>query len=109
MSGYQLRPSPGGSGVDAEAENGRRHAPVLVEEAMRFLPLRPNSFYVDGTLGDGGHAERMLASEPSIQVLGIDRDALTLQATARRLAGFGPRLRVHHGNFSELGAALAEA
>ena len=46
MSEDQLRPSPGGGGVDAEAESGRRHAPVMVEEAVRFLPYR---FFVCST------------------------------------------------------------
>jgi 16S rRNA (cytosine1402-N4)-methyltransferase len=78
----------------------------MAEEALRFLRLRPGGFYVDGTLGDGGHSRRMLEAEPSIEVLGIDRDALTLAATARRLAAFGPRFRTFVGNFSELGAAL---
>ncbi len=109
MSEDQLRPSPGGGGVDAEAENGRRHAPVMVEEAVRFLHLKPGGFYVDGTLGDGGHAERMLEADASIAVLGVDRDPLTLERTTRRLARFGARFRAHRGNFSELGAALAAA
>lgn len=107
MSGDQLRPSPGGGGVDAEAEAGRRHAPVMVEEAVRFLHLKPGGFYVDGTLGDGGHSQRMLEADASVAVLGVDRDALTLELTARRLAGFGPRFRTFHGNFSELDRALA--
>jgi len=109
MSEYQLRPSPGGGGVDAEAERGRRHAPVMVEEAVRFLHLRPGGFYVDGTLGDGGHSQGMLEADASIAVLGIDRDELTLQLTARRLADFGSRFQTYHGNFSELGAALTAA
>jgi 16S rRNA (cytosine1402-N4)-methyltransferase len=93
--------------VDAEAESGRRHAPVMVEEAVRFLHLKPGGFYVDGTLGDGGHAERMLETDANVAVLGIDRDQLTLERTARRLAGFGSRFQAHHGNFSEIDAALA--
>src|SRR5262245_39080978 len=104
MSEHQLRPSPGGSGVDAEAESGRRHGRVRVEEALRFLHLKPGGFYVDGTLGDGGHAERMLAADATISVLGIDRDPLTLARTAERLRAFGSRFSTHHGNFSELGA-----
>ncbi len=76
---------------------------------MRFLRARPGGFYVDGTLGDGGHAERILAADPSIVLLGVDRDALTLRETARHLASFGSRFRTHHGSFSELGAALAAA
>lgn len=78
----------------------------MAEEALRFLRLRPAGFYVDGTLGDGGHSRRMLEAEPTIQVLGIDRDALTLRATAGRLAEFGSRFRTFAGNFSDLGAAL---
>jgi 16S rRNA (cytosine1402-N4)-methyltransferase len=93
--------------VDAEAESGRRHAPVMVEEAVRFLHLKPGGFYVDGTLGDGGHAEHMLRADASIAVLGVDRDPLTLERTARRLAAFGSRFQTHHGNFSELDVALA--
>jgi 16S rRNA (cytosine1402-N4)-methyltransferase len=107
MSADQLRPSPGGGGVDAEAEAGRRHAPVMVEEALRFLHLKPGGFYVDGTLGDGGHAARLLEADASIAVLGIDRDARALELTTRRLAGFGPRLQTYHGNFSAIGDALA--
>ena len=95
--------------MDADGENGRRHASVMAEEALRFLRLRPGGFYVDGTLGDGGHSRRMLEAEPSIHVLGIDRDALTIQATARRLAEFGSRFRTFLGNFSDLGAALQQA
>lgn len=74
---------------------------------MRFLHLKPGGFYVDGTLGDGGHSQRMLEAEGSVAVLGVDRDAVTLELTARRLAGFGPRFRTFHGNFSELDRALA--
>jgi len=107
MSEYQLRPSPSGGGVDAEAESGRRHVPVMVEEAVRFLHLKPGGFYVDGTCGDGGHSERMLEADASIAVLGIDRDPQTLALTAQRLARFGERFRTHQGNFSELGDALA--
>jgi 16S rRNA (cytosine1402-N4)-methyltransferase len=49
----------------------------------------------------------MLEADASIAVLGIDRDPQTLALTAQRLARFGERFRTHHGNFSELGDALA--
>ena len=78
----------------------------MAEEAIRFLRLRPGGFYVDGTLGDGGHSQHMLEADASITVLGIDRDELSLQLTTRRLADFGSRFQTYHGNFSELGAAL---
>jgi 16S rRNA (cytosine1402-N4)-methyltransferase len=74
-----------------------------------FLRVRAGGRYVDGTLGDGGHAERLLAADPTIEVLGVDRDSLTLAATAERLRTFGGRFRAHLGNFSDLGTALAQA
>jgi 16S rRNA (cytosine1402-N4)-methyltransferase len=79
----------------------------MVEEVLHHLRPRPGGRYVDGTLGDGGHTERILACHPSIEVLGLDRDPLSIAATARRLASFGPRLHTHLGNYSDLGAALA--
>jgi len=81
--------------------------PVMAEEATRFLQPRPGACYIDGTLGDGGHAEFLLAANPTIEVLGVDRDRLTIASTARRLAHFAPRFRTHCGNFSELDVALA--
>jgi 16S rRNA (cytosine1402-N4)-methyltransferase len=81
----------------------------MAEEALTYLRPRPRGRYVDATLGDGGHAERLLDSGATIEVLGLDRDSLTIAAAAKRLSNFGPRFRGHLGNFSDLGAALAAA
>jgi 16S rRNA (cytosine1402-N4)-methyltransferase len=76
---------------------------------VTYLRLKPRGRYVDGTLGDGGHAERLLDADAGIELLGLDRDPLTIAETARRLAVFGRRFHAHHGTFSELGAALRAA
>ncbi len=86
---------------------GRRHVSVMAEEVLQYLRIQPGGRYVDGTLGDGGHAESVLDADPTAEVLGVDRDPLTLAATARRLDSFGSRFRFQSGNFSELGDALA--
>src|SRR4051794_1980146 len=106
MSAYELRLSPGSGGVDGGGESGRRHEPVMVEEVLHFLRPRPDGRYVDGTLGDGGHTERILMCHPSIEVLGLDRDPLSLAAAQRRLASYGRRLHTFLGNFSDIGTAL---
>ena len=85
----------------------RRHVPVLAREVLAYLCVRPGAHYVDGTLGDGGHTQLLLEAEPTLEVLGVDRDSLTVAATAERLAVFGARFRVHLGNFDQIGAALA--
>jgi len=58
---------------------------------------------VDATVGAGGHAERLLeASGPSGRVVGIDRDPEALEVARHRLARFGGRLQLVHGNFAVL-------
>jgi 16S rRNA (cytosine1402-N4)-methyltransferase len=79
----------------------------MAEEVVHLLQPRPGGRYVDGTLGDGGHAERLLDAHPTVEVLGVDRDSLTIASTGRRLAGFAPRFRTYCGSFSDLDAALA--
>jgi len=51
------------------------HIPVLLEESITALNIKPNGFYIDCTLGDGGHSYKML-SQLSSQgfLLSIDRD-----------------------------------
>jgi len=106
VAGYQLRPSPGGCGDGGEEGDGR-HVPVLAEEALAFLRPRPGGRYIDGTVGDGGHAERLLESVATAEVLGVDRDPLSIAAATRRLAVFDDRFHAHLGNFSNLAPALA--
>jgi 16S rRNA (cytosine1402-N4)-methyltransferase len=107
MSVYQLRPGSGGAGGTGGSEAGRRHTPVLLDEAIAFLHARPAGRYVDGTLGEGGHTRRLLEIDATLEVLGLDRDPLTLAATARRLAAYGGRFQAHRGTYDEIGDALA--
>jgi len=85
----------------------RRYVSVLPHEALAYLSVRPGARYVDGTLGDGGHTQLLLEAEPTLEVLGVDRDSVTLAATAARLAAFGTRLRVQRSTFDRIGEALA--
>jgi 16S rRNA (cytosine1402-N4)-methyltransferase len=78
----------------------------MAEEALAFLRPRPAGRYVDGTLGDGGHAEHLLESAPTVEVLGVDRDPLSIAAATRRLSRFDDRFHATLGNFSDLGPAL---
>jgi 16S rRNA (cytosine1402-N4)-methyltransferase len=57
-------------------------------------------FIIDGTLGGGGHSERML--EAGARVLGIDRDPEALEHARRRLSRFGDRFATWRGNFADL-------
>lgn len=88
------------------------HIPVMLEEVLKYLQPRTGGHYVDGTLGDGGHAEALLGqSAPGGKVLGIDSDTLALARAERRLAAavHEGRLVLVHGNFAELARIVDEA
>src|SRR2546423_15514944 len=80
-----------------------RHEPVLVRETLRFLRPGPGLF-LDATLGDGGHAEALLAAAPDLRLLASDRDPAALAFARGRLARFGGRVMLAHGTFRELPA-----
>jgi len=83
------------------------HAAVLVDEVVHLLAPRSGGVYVDGTLGGGGHAERILeASSPDGRLVGIDRDPAALDAARQQLERFGERMTLVHGRFAELPAML---
>lgn len=83
------------------------HRPVLLEESLASLALRPGSRVVDGTVGGGGHAEAILqAISPSGSLIGLDVDEEALAACAARLARFGDRVHLERASFRELGRVL---
>jgi len=85
-----------------------RHEPVLVAEVLAYLRNGPG-LYLDATLGDGGHAEALLAAEPGARLLGCDRDPDSLAFASHRLAAFGGRVTFAQAAFRELPGALAGA
>lgn len=73
------------------------HEPVLAAEVVDLLAPVPGGLVIDGTVGGGGHAARILDSRPDLRVLGIDRDAEARAAATAHLARFGERARVAAG------------
>jgi 16S rRNA (cytosine1402-N4)-methyltransferase len=79
------------------------HTPVLCDEALSGLKVRPGGRYVDATLGAGGHAARILAaSAPHGQVLAMDADPEAARVAQETLHPFGSRLNVQVANFRHL-------
>jgi 16S rRNA (cytosine1402-N4)-methyltransferase len=86
------------------------HEPVMVAEVVSALGCRPGGFWVDATLGAGGHAAAILErTSPDGFVLGIDRDTEILGLAATRLADYAGRFELVHGNFGAVEAILTSA
>ncbi len=84
------------------------HVPVLYNEVLDGLMLRPGGLYIDGTVGAGGHAAGILeATGPDGRLIGFDRDAATLKVAAERLAGFGDRVSLIHAPYTALSKHVA--
>jgi 16S rRNA (cytosine1402-N4)-methyltransferase len=83
------------------------HVPVLWREAIEILNVQPDGFYIDATLGAGGHAEGILRRLESGKLLGIDRDPAALAVAGERLKSFGEKLIAMHGNFAQIDALHA--
>jgi len=90
-------------------ESDAGHVPVLLEETLELLAVRPGGLWVDGTLGLGGHAEAVLrATAPDGRLLGLDRDEEALERARARLVPFGARVRLEHADYRELPARLGD-
>ncbi|MEO5919398.1 MAG: 16S rRNA (cytosine(1402)-N(4))-methyltransferase RsmH [Candidatus Limnocylindrales bacterium] len=86
------------------------HVPVLIDEVVSMLAPAPGSLQIDGTIGGGGHAERILeATNPDGRLLGLDADGAAIARVRERLGPrFGDRLTLRQANFREL-ASVAPA
>ncbi len=68
------------------------HIPVMLNEVLTMLDVKPGGRYLDATVGLGGHAEAILnASQPEGRLLGTDADPEALARAGRRLEQFGNR------------------
>lgn len=76
----------------------RRHRPVLVEQVVTALTTgrgaSSGGLYLDGTVGDGGHAAALLTQCPECRLLGVDRDPEALKTARHRLSPFAGRVRL---------------
>jgi 16S rRNA (cytosine1402-N4)-methyltransferase len=82
------------------------HVPVLAQEAVAALAIRPDGVYVDATFGRGGHSRLILAQlGPEGRLIALDRDPDAIRAGAALHDG---RLTLVKRAFSDMGAVLDE-
>jgi 16S rRNA (cytosine1402-N4)-methyltransferase len=85
------------------------HTPVLLEEVLAALAIRPDGLYVDATFGRGGHSARILAAlGQGGELVALDRDPAAIQAGRLRFGG-EERLHLVQADFMALAAAVRGA
>lgn len=83
--------------------NNCQHIPVLLDEVLEYLNCAPNKNYIDGTLGLGGHAKKILEiTSPHGRLIGIEQDEESLNVARERLSKFKNRITFIHNNFRNL-------
>ena len=90
------------------SETRFEHEPVMAREALELLEVESGGFYLDATVGGGGHAALILESSPATRLLGLDQDPEAVAAAKRRLTSYGERVRIVEGNFRDA-ARMTEA
>lgn len=89
------------------ASSSFTHDPVMVEEILADLRLRPGSTVVDGTLGLGGHSERFLQEvSPGGTLVGLDWDETMLERARARLQPREAKVVLVHDDFRNLSSVL---
>ncbi|BAF60050.1 MAG: 16S rRNA (cytosine(1402)-N(4))-methyltransferase RsmH [Pelotomaculum sp.] len=83
------------------------HRPVMLDEVLEGLNLKPGGVYVDCTVGGAGHGEAILKRTGAEgRLIGIDRDPEALAAAERRLVPYGKRVDLVRANFEDIGKVL---
>jgi 16S rRNA (cytosine1402-N4)-methyltransferase len=87
-----------------------RHDPVMIQEILEALPLKPGATVVDGTLGLGGHSLRFLDRiRPGGTLVGLDWDEQMLAEATRRIGKpEGADIQLLHRDFRQISSVMEE-
>ncbi|AFY59309.1 S-adenosyl-methyltransferase MraW [Synechococcus sp. PCC 6312] len=77
------------------------HQPVLAQALLTALMPKPQSHYLDATVGGGGHSLLLLEAYPDIKITAIDQDPNAITAAQARLSPYQQQVNFWHGNFSD--------
>jgi len=81
------------------------HIPVMADEVLAWLAVKPDGHYVDCTAGLGGHASLIAARCGAGRLIALDRDPAAVALASTKLARY-PHASVHHANYGDLESVL---
>ena len=82
------------------------HIPVLLNECIEGLDIKPDGIYIDGTCGGAGHSLEIAKRLDTGLLIGIDRDPDAVKTASERLSGLPAK--VVRGNYDEMDTIAAE-
>ena len=84
------------------------HYPVLLDESLEYLAVRPDGIYVDVTAGLGGHTGAIARRLTTGKVVSCDRDSESLETAKENTADVAARIEFVHASFEDLPRLLRE-
>ena len=85
-----------------------KHIPVLLNECINGLEIKPDGIYVDGTLGGAGHSSEIVKHlSTKGTLIGIDRDEEALKAASEKLKEY-KNVKYIHGNHDNIKEILEQ-
>lgn len=84
------------------------HKPVMFDECIESLKIKPEGIYVDGTAGGGGHSHGIASRLNGGRLIAIDQDAAAIEAAGKRLAEFSDRVTLVRDNFRNIAGVVSE-
>jgi len=82
------------------------HTPVMLEEVLDGLHIRPDGIYVDGTLGGGGHSLEIARRLRNGRLIGIDQDGDAIEAAGKRLEPYSDKVTIVRDNYRNMADIL---
>jgi 16S rRNA (cytosine1402-N4)-methyltransferase len=90
------------------ASESAPHTPVMLEEVLEWLHIKPDGTYIDATLGAGGHSAAIAERLTSGRLIGLDRDAQAVELGRARLKIFGAKVKLIQAPFSRIAEVVQE-
>lgn len=84
------------------------HTPVMLEEVLEWLRVKPGGTYIDATAGAGGHSAAIAERLTSGRLISLDRDAQARELAWERLKSFGAKVTLVASPFSRIAEAVHE-
>ena len=85
-----------------------KHVPVLLNETIEGLNVKPDGIYVDLTLGRGGHSKEVLKRLTTGHLYSFDKDETAIEESKQNLAGFSEKFTGIHDDFRNFRKDLDE-